>query len=144
MNQHDEFIGGVAPFQGDRTLTLRSIPANARIVKATATVTPLADPFTQVISFADGQTFGATKSPPGDWVEVDFHARRTLVSVAGSGLTNISLQADFGGGVYVDISETGAVKGPEFLTGLLRYSSGLTKATSAPSSILSGIYQREE
>jgi hypothetical protein len=116
MNQRDDFfLGGAAPiFQGDRTLTLRSIPANARIVKATVTVTPQSPPFTVDISFnGTGPTFGATNSEPGGWAEVDFHARRTLVSVAGTNLNGTTLQADFGGGVYVDISETGAVKGPE-------------------------------
>jgi hypothetical protein len=114
MNQRDEFFGGAAPFQGDLTLRLRSIPANARITKATAAVKPLDSPFTQVISF-DGnrEAFGATKSEPGGWVEVDFHGRRTLVSVVGDNLAKATLQADFGGGAYVDVSRTGAVKGPD-------------------------------
>lgn len=114
MNQRDDFfVGGAAPFQGDQTLTLRSIPANARIVKVTATVTPLTPPFTQVVSFeSNGQTFGALPTKTTDWVEVDFHARRTLVNVVGDNLAKTSLQADFGGGVYVNISQTGSVQGP--------------------------------
>jgi predicted flap endonuclease-1-like 5' DNA nuclease len=113
MNQRDDFFGGAAPFQGDVTLRLRSIPANARIVKATATVKPLDSPFTQVISFdGNGQDFGAIRNNTSDWAEVDFHARRTLASVTGDNLAKTTLQADFGGGAYVDISRTGAVKGP--------------------------------
>lgn len=116
MNQRDDFFitGSAAPvFQGDRTLTLRSIPANVRILKATVTVTPQTPPFTHDISLDGmGETFGATKNETTDWVEVDFHARRTLVSVVGDNLGKTTLQADFGGGVYVNISRTGSVQGP--------------------------------
>lgn len=114
MVLRDVFIGGLAPFQGDRGFRLRSIPAGARIARMTARVFPLGGPaFTQEVSFAaDGTTFGATKTKNNDWVEVDFHSRRTLVSVGGANLSGPTLQADFGGGAYVNISQTGAFLSP--------------------------------
>lgn len=116
-----------APFEGDRALRWRSIPANARIVSATAIVTPvdagLGSPFTEVLRFKDGTgEFGATKSEgPASgisWVEVDFHSRRTLAGVVGSfgtvsGSTGGSiLQVDVGGGTYVEINQNGAFRTP--------------------------------
>ncbi|MGH9936210.1 MAG: hypothetical protein ACREAM_08190, partial [Blastocatellia bacterium] len=65
--------------------------------------------------------FGATKNPvPQQWVEVDFHGRRTLASVTGSNLVTTSgpdtkrttLQVDLGG-AYVEINRNGGIKAPE-------------------------------
>jgi hypothetical protein len=113
MIQRDSFVAR-APFQGDHAFRLRSIPAGAQILKVVAKVVPIGGPdFIQEISFGkNGETFGATRTPTNDWVEIDFHARRTLVSVTGSALKDASLQADFGGGIYVNISRTGAFQGP--------------------------------
>src|SRR5262249_6072707 len=113
MVRRDAFLGGSTPFQGDRGLRLRSVPAGARIVRATATVIPFSAPdFRQELSFPDKTTFGATKTATSDFVEVDFHARRTLVRVDGTNLNGATLQADFGGGTYVNISQTGAFLNP--------------------------------
>lgn len=120
MKLRDSYDGSSAPFQGDRTALLKSIPVNARIERATVTVTPFdatrgAEPFAETTAFA-GQTgtWGATKTVvpgAGGWVEVDFHTRRTLASVSGSNLTGTSLQVDFGG-VFVELNPAGSVRTP--------------------------------
>ena len=113
------FPTGPLPFEGDRELVVRGIPENARITSARVRVRPtgFAADFSIVpepISFLDpdAERFGATRSfgagdPP--WVEVDFHARRTLASVSGSELTDATLQVDMGG-AFVEINRNGAVK----------------------------------
>ena len=59
-------VGGNAPFEGDLTFRWQTIPANAKILRATATVTPvdsrLGAPFTELLRFTNGTgDFGATK-----------------------------------------------------------------------------------
>lgn len=116
MKQRDTYDGSDAPFQGNAVLRLRSIPVNARVTKVTATITPVSnkggtEPFTELIDIS-GPTgdLGTTKSTPGGWVEVDFHARRTLAKVDGSNLTNAGVQVDLGGGAYVAINQVGGFK----------------------------------
>ncbi|HEV2706726.1 MAG TPA: helix-hairpin-helix domain-containing protein [Pyrinomonadaceae bacterium] len=118
MRLSDRYDGSRLPFQGDRSTLLQSIPINARIERATVTVTPNdatdgVEPFAETTTF-DGVagSWGATKTVvAGQWVEVDFHARRTLVGVSGSNLIDTTLQVDFGG-VFVDLSSTGSVRTP--------------------------------
>jgi YVTN family beta-propeller protein len=118
MKLSNRFDGSNAPFQGEATSLLKSIPANAQIQRATAGVTPVDptrgfDPFVETITFDRARgDWGATKSlAPGGWVEVDFHGRRTLTGVRGTNLINTTLQVDLGG-AYVEINGNGAVKGP--------------------------------
>ncbi len=131
MKLRDSFNGDAA-FEGDRALRWRSIPANARIVSATATVTPVdaklgGGPFTEILRFKDGVgEFGATKAEgPASgisWVEVDFHNRRTLAGVVGSfgaissitggSIGGSALQVDVGGGTYVEVNQNGAFRTP--------------------------------
>ncbi len=123
MNLRDTFDGG--RFEGDRTLRWRSIPANARIVSARATITPidskLGAPFAELLRFNGSGEFGATKTngtfgtPPISWLEVDFHTRRTLATLAGS-FSNATLQVDVGGGTYVEINKAGAFRTPSDTT----------------------------
>jgi DNA-binding beta-propeller fold protein YncE/predicted flap endonuclease-1-like 5' DNA nuclease len=120
MKLRDSYDGSGIPFQGDRMTLLKSIPVNARIERATVSVTPVdatrgAEPFAETTAF-DGATgtWGATKTVVpggGGWVEVDFHARRTLASVSGSNLSGTSLQVDFGG-VFVELNPAGSVRTP--------------------------------
>lgn len=109
-------------FEGDRALRWRSIPANARIISAKVTVTPLdahlGRAFGEVLSFDGGASdFGATRTVAAAsakkmaWVEVDFHTRRTLASAAGT-FNQTTLQVDVGGGTYVEINKVGAFKTP--------------------------------
>jgi len=120
-------VGGNAPFEGDLTFRWQTIPANAKILRATATVTPvdskLGGPFTELLRFTNGTgDFGATKaggtSGGRSWVEVDFHSRRTLAGITGSfgaitGSTGgCELQVDVGGGTYVEINQNGAFRTP--------------------------------
>jgi DNA-binding beta-propeller fold protein YncE len=120
-------VGGNAPFEGDLIFRWQTIPANAKIVKATATVTPidskLGGPFTELLRFTNGTgDFGATKATgttvDRSWVEVDFHSRRTLAGMTGS-FGNLAdagggceLQVDVGGGTYVELNQNGAFRTP--------------------------------
>jgi DNA-binding beta-propeller fold protein YncE len=118
MRLSESYDGSGDPFQGERVVPLQSIPAGARILRATATVSPVdasggANPFAETVTFS-GLTgdWGASKLPaPGRWVEVDFHARRVLAGVRGSNLQNASLQVDLGG-AYVELNRNGALRGP--------------------------------
>lgn len=120
MKLRDSFASNER-FEGDRVLRWRTIPANAKIVSARATLTPidggLGIPFAEVLNFNGRGEFGATKiavttgAVTTHWLEVDFHARRTLVSVAGR-FSNAALQVDVGGGTYVEINQAGAFRTP--------------------------------
>jgi DNA-binding beta-propeller fold protein YncE len=123
MDPSDGYDGSARAFEGERTLSLRSVPVGARITRARITVTPVAGPtgtlFEERIDFADpadaSRTFGATKIPANGgaatFVEVDFHKRRTLAAVTGANLTTTELQVDLGG-VYVQINDKGAILTP--------------------------------
>ncbi len=119
MKLNDRYDGSTDPFQGDRVLRLRRIPARARIRSATATITP-AGSFTEIIALPPSpptsKDWGATEATgqgPGNirWVEVDFHARRTLARVEGTNINTTTLQVDFGG-VYVEINDVGGIRTP--------------------------------
>ena len=128
MRTSDRYDGSNVPFQGDLTLLVQSIPAGARVTKATLTLTPTkgaqGELFEENIFFANGQgDWGATKAKGDGFVEVDFHARRTLGSVAGTNIAAVpgagtstgapgaNLQVDLGG-IYVEINDKGAIKSP--------------------------------
>ncbi|HEY9607406.1 MAG TPA: hypothetical protein V6C85_37825, partial [Allocoleopsis sp.] len=74
--------------------------------------------FEETIVFPKGSSglsqgkWGASKNQPSgaDFVEIDFHARRTLTGVKGTNLEGATLQIDMGG-TYVDISDRGTIKG---------------------------------
>jgi DNA-binding beta-propeller fold protein YncE len=119
-------VNGNVPFEGDRVFRWRTIPANAKILSAVATVTPvesqLSGSFIESLDFAPSSlNFGATQTtarnppPPAAptiaWVEVDFHGRRTLSGVVGN-FNATNLQVDVGGGTYVEINKNGAFKTP--------------------------------
>ena len=118
---HDRFDGRDNPFEGDLTLTLRCLPADARVIRATARVIPIddageGDPFLEKILF-DGARgdWGATRSQGAsasiEAVEVDFHNRRTLAAVQevpGDFDGSEELQANLGG-AYVKIDKYGAI-----------------------------------
>ncbi len=115
MILRDRYDGGSSPLEGDRELVLRRLPADARVIHARATVTPVSpvpgDPFVETLVFR-GSTgdWGATKSASSGWVEVDFHARRTVVGLAGQ-LNGAAVQADLGGG-FVAIGDQGTFLAP--------------------------------
>lgn len=122
MKLRDTFDGN-GRFEGDRLLRWRSIPADARIVSARATLRPLpafaGSTFVESLSFIGVGEFGATKSEgtvgATSWVEVDFHTRRTLARVTGT-FVNANLQVDVGGGTYVEINQVGAFRTPSDTT----------------------------
>ncbi len=117
MILRDRYDGTDAPFEGGRELLLRHLPADARVVRARATVTPVnaggaADPFAETILFRGNLgDWGATKVAAPGWVEVDFHARRTLAGVQGSNLNNAGLLVDLGG-VFVRPNQDGTLGPP--------------------------------
>jgi hypothetical protein len=122
MQLSDSFDGSADAFEGDRTLLLRSIPANARVTKAIIRLTPVSPSdgriFEEIITFnGSGQgDLGATKVTGSNFVELDFHHRRTLATVAGTNIrattaaTGANLQVDIGG-LYLEINDKGAIKG---------------------------------
>ena len=105
---------GQTVFEGDRSLSLSQLPEGARVRSARVHVTPIdgvaPDLFTEHIQFAGERgDFGATRRSGADAVEVDFHARRTLLAVRGANLDNATLQVDIGGGVFVEIADDGTI-----------------------------------
>ncbi len=118
MKLNDRYDGSDSPFEGDRTLVWRSLPANARVMKASVKITPAQSPtgdlFEEIIIFTNGQgAWGATKITGTGFVEVDFHKRRTLARVMGTAATGANLQVDLGGGAYVEINDKGAIRAPD-------------------------------
>jgi hypothetical protein len=117
MRLWEIYQGSKDPFEGDRTLWLRSLPADAQVTRATVTLVPRGAPeFKEAFVFdgpaatseLDAGEWGVTKVPaePGPFVEVDFHARRTLASVWGTGSEDPTLQVDVGG-TWVGIAKDG-------------------------------------
>src|SRR2546430_6743813 len=122
MTVTDQYDGSAGPFEGDRTIVWRSLPANAKVTKANVRVTPVAASggalFEESITFTGTQgDLGATKNLGNGFAEVDFHKRRTLGTVEGPGVRAVGaapgahLQVDLGG-LYVEINSQGAVKAP--------------------------------
>jgi YVTN family beta-propeller protein len=113
----DRYDGSEIPFEGERMLIWRSLPTGARVLQAHLKLKPAQSPaggmFEEVISFPNGQgSWGASKTTGTDFVEVDFHKRRTLARVMGTGVAGANLQVDIGGGVYVEINSKGAIRAP--------------------------------
>lgn len=118
MKLLDQYDGSETPFEGDRTLLLRGLPAGIRVLHAKIHLSPVdmsggVDPFTETITLTGNRgDWGAIKAASADWVEVNFHARRTLARVKGSNLHNTTLQVDLGG-AYVEINDKGALMAPD-------------------------------
>ncbi len=114
MKIHQHFDLSSSPFEGDRRLPLRRLPAGARVVEARVRVIPVdvtggEDPFAERLEFTGNNgDFGATLRQADDGVEVDLHARRTLAEVSGTGLAGTRLQVEMGG-VFVAIAADGTV-----------------------------------
>ena len=109
VDRHD---GAARPFEGDRTLRLLSLPANARVLRATARVEPAAAPGGEErVSLAPDRAnaWGITVVQAGGWVEVDLHGRRTITGVVGSGLQSAQVLVDPGAGIFVPLAATGAL-----------------------------------
>lgn len=116
MKLKDRYAGSTSPFEGDRTLWLRSLPADARVIKASLTLMPVAatgaSKFTEVINFTGSEgELGATSATGANFIEVDFHARRTLAAVVGSGGT-ATLQVDMGG-AFIGVANDGTFMTPD-------------------------------
>lgn len=122
MIRRFRFDGGSTPFEGRREVLWRQLPEGAEIRSARATVTPAGagdpEPFVETLTFDGAQgTLGATRRavPAPDvngtgWVEVDFHARRTLHSVSGENVEGAELLVDLGG-VFNRVARNGSLGG---------------------------------
>lgn len=115
MKIRTKYQGSNDAFEGDRMLWLRNLPGGASITKATVTLTTTNAPeFQETFTFLPDQLsiaqWGITKTSAGAFVEVDFHSRRTLTAIAGSG-GNGTLQIDVGG-AYVGIANDGTLMAP--------------------------------
>ncbi len=130
MILQDRYDGREAPFEGDRELLLRHLPADARIVAARATVTPIdftdgRDPFVETLRFqGNSGDWGATKTAVAGAVEVDLHARRTLAGFQGSHLNGASLLIDLGGAFAAVDPGKGTLLAPGATTPTLTTDSG--------------------
>ncbi len=110
------YSGGDDLFEGDRTVQLRSLPIGARARTATVRLVPVASAggtlFEEDIDhFVNGRgDISTTKVNGTDFVEVDFHARRTLAKVEGSTISGANLEVDVGG-TLIEVNSRGALGG---------------------------------
>lgn len=114
MRINERYHGGESAFEGNRTLWLRSLPEGARVRRATLMLAPAEPPsgnlFEETIVFIGNQgDWGATRTTGLNFVEVDFHARRTPVSINTSvnPAAPLNLAVDIGGGVFMQITNEG-------------------------------------
>ena len=123
MRLQTTYAGGSDPFEGDRVVILRALPAGALVRRAVLTVSPAASAHSP--PFQERFVFGAARAgelPAADWgitavaagtaVEVDMHARRIAASVAGARVTDAALTVDIGG-LFVDLNDRGTMLGPD-------------------------------
>ena len=101
MKLTETYLGQNDRFEGDQTLWLRSLPEGAKATRATVTLRPVAGPggsrFRESIAFIGNEgELGADKNLGSNFIEIDFHVRRTLARAQGSGGT-FTLQVDMGG-----------------------------------------------
>ena len=119
MNDTDTYDGSANAFEGDCTVTWHGLPEGALVRSVTLTIAPVAAPdgvlFEEHIDLRQpidpAASFGATKVVAGQFVEVDFHRRRTLASIVGASALGGALQVEFGG-IYAEINDKGAIKTP--------------------------------
>ncbi len=143
MLLQDTYIGTGAPFEGNLTVWLRSLPAGAKVIKTTVQL--ISTPYTGTIDLTGQQPIlGVTKvpglsDPPASFVEVNLHARRTLVSVEGTsqiGATgdsgSPSLQVDMGG-IYVNIADDGTILAPGKTAWTVPFPTVVLPASPSPS-----------
>lgn len=112
MKLNELYRGDTEPFEGDRQIWLRNLPANARVTRALVTLES-SNEFEESIAFTNGKgDLGATKVTGSNFIEVDFHARRTLAGITGNNINDATVQIDMGG-TYIDINQRGTIKSPE-------------------------------
>ena len=107
--------GRELPFERERRLVLRRLPAGAAVHGAVLTVAPYSvDPgrrFLETIAFpTPAGDWGANKSLSSSAVEIDLHARRKLAAMSGSNLDNGALLVDLGGG-FLPVNADGGFGG---------------------------------
>jgi DNA-binding beta-propeller fold protein YncE len=119
------YRGGNDPFEGDRAVPFRGLPAGAHVSRAVLKVTPVGAvpapprlPFEEIFVFdtpRDGELaaadWGVTAATTNTSVEVDLHARRTLAVVTGANISGSALTVDVGG-LFVELNALGAVRAP--------------------------------
>ncbi|MFN8483150.1 MAG: helix-hairpin-helix domain-containing protein [Anaerolineae bacterium] len=125
MKLTDRYPGGQDPFEGDHVVTLRSLPAGARVTRASLTLTPAAGSGgaapTETILFDDTTGVGgrgATRDPAllgaAFWASANLNARRTITAVIaareGAG-GPASVQMDIGGN-WLGVAADGTLDAP--------------------------------
>jgi hypothetical protein len=104
------------PFEGDRTVKLLALPADARVLSAMAVLRPdwpVGAEFRETVT-ADGfAASGVTVETGAGGVVVDFHARRRVLAlgVSGAGTGTAQVYVDLGG-VWSAVDDTGALARP--------------------------------
>lgn len=150
MKSNDRYLGGNDPFEGNRTLWLRSLPSGARVTRAIATLAP-GEPSdgTPFVNFSINYSetgigdWGATRDPavldnPTYWTTADLHARRTVSAVVASHEIDqgtVTVQMDIGG-TWVGVASDGTIltsdKQPLVLKLPAKPTSGPPSPTSLP------------
>jgi hypothetical protein len=145
MKLSSTYYGGNDPFEGDRKIWLRGLPAGARVMRATVTLKPAAPTdgtrFTESIFFDENGVgnWGAMRSPAALGATfqavAELHARRTVVSVVASGDRSVTVQVNMGG-TWVGLADDGTILIPEKQPLILNLpvtpSTGLLDATPLP------------
>jgi hypothetical protein len=123
MKLRTAWHGDAHPFEGDITLTLRALPADAIITHAVVTLTPRSAvddrPFEE--RFVLGPAVPPPALPAADYgvraeqsqsqLDVELGVRRRVMGLAGIGLTGATLAIDLGG-VLVDVGQRGTILVP--------------------------------
>ncbi|MDJ0753562.1 MAG: glycosyltransferase [Ardenticatenaceae bacterium] len=117
MNLNTRFPGFQSPFEGERTLSLRTLPEGAQITSARLVITPR--PYKTTVRFnGDIGDWGATResgSEPTPWTTVDLHTQRKIIAFVARAVdlsVNVRLQVDMGG-LWVQIGDDGNVHAGE-------------------------------
>lgn len=124
MKLEQSYTGRGELFEGNYSLWLRCLPEGTLVTKASITLVPTIGSesqftfsFVEPISSKDllAKDWGVTKTEPANsnYIEIDFHSRRTLAGISGSGGI-CNLQVDMGG-TYLGIAEDGTLLMPEKL-----------------------------
>ncbi len=122
MKLNDHYRGSEDPFEGDRTLWLRSLPSGARVTGARVTLKSARAAFTEDISFDENGVgdWGATRSPAlldaaTFQAVAELHARRTATQIVASGESAnrpVTVQMNLGG-TWVSLADDGSILAPE-------------------------------
>ncbi len=97
------------PFEGDLTMFLRRLPADAQITRSTATIRLVVQhKETVALAGTQGNEWGVTKQG----LTVDFHVRRTVHQMRVLGGSMVTVQIDVGG-TWIRLNNDGTMSVPD-------------------------------